>query len=146
MLDKPQGRKPRHGPRQVRWALRRYGDLGGGVARGEARVQAGFADELGLRRAARWRWPRLRLQRGVATGGSPATGHVQPRRPVKARGQQASALSVHGTTHDAGGARILGLRTNVSTTINAVPQCRHTKRGALSSALASSAVPCDGST
>ena len=89
MLDKPQGRKPRHGPQRFRWALRRYGDLGGGVVHGDACVQAGFADERCLMRTALGRWPCLRLQRGVATWGLGATGRVQPRRPVKARGRQA---------------------------------------------------------
>ena len=144
MLDKPQGRKPRHGPRRVRWALGRYGDLGGGVVHGDARVQAVVAVELGARCSLRWRWPCLRLQSGVAASGLGATGRVQPRRPVKASGRQASAVSVDGTSHGAGGARILGLRSKVSTTINAAPQCRQTKRGALSSTLASSPVLCDG--
>ena len=52
MLDKPQGRKPRHGPRRVRWGLRPYGDLVGGVVHGDARAQAVVADELGFRCAA----------------------------------------------------------------------------------------------
>ena len=127
MLDKPQGRKPRHGPRRVWWTLRRYGDLGGGVVHGDVRVQARFAGELGLKRTALERRRCLRLQRGVATWGLGATGRVQPRQHVKTRGRQACSLSVHGTTHDAGGARILGSRASVSTTINAAPQCRHTK-------------------
>ena len=146
MLDKPQGRKPRHGPRRVRWALRRYGDLGGGVVHGDARVQLVVAVELGSRCLLRQRWPCLRPRPGVATRGSAATGRERPRRPVKARVRQACSLLVHGTTHDEGGARILGPRSNVSTTINAAPQCQQTKRGALSSTSASPAVPCDGGT
>ena len=54
MLDKPQGRKPRRRAQRVRWALGRYGDLGGGVVRGDARGQAGFADQLGVRCAVLW--------------------------------------------------------------------------------------------
>ena len=49
MLDKPQGRKPRHGPQRVRGALRRYGDLGGGVVHGDVPEQPVVAVELGLR-------------------------------------------------------------------------------------------------
>ena len=134
------------GPRRVRWALRRYGDLGGGVVHGDARVQAVVRVELGARRSVRCRWPCLRLQSGVATAGLGATGRVRPRRPVQASDRISERSVGDGTSHGAGGARILGLRSNVSTTINAAPQCRHTKRGALSSALASSAVPCDGGT
>ena len=63
MLDKPQGRKPGDSSRRVRWALRRYGDLGDRAVHGDARVQAEFPDELGARCAVMWRWPRPRLQR-----------------------------------------------------------------------------------
>ena len=122
MLDKPQGRKPRHGPRRVRWALRRYGDLGRSVVHGDARVQAVVAVELGLRCSLRWRRPCLRPRAGVAARGLAATGRVRPRRLMQASGRQVNALSVDGTSHGAGGARILGLRSNVSTTINAAPQ------------------------
>ena len=145
MLDKPQGRKPRHGPRRVRWALRRYGDLGGGVVHGDAHVQALVAFELGLRCSWRQGWPCLRPRPGVAAWGSAATGRVQPRRLMQASGRQVNALAVDGTSHGVGGARILGLRSNVSTTINAAPQCRQTKHGARSTS-ASSAVLCGGST
>lgn len=76
MLDKPQGRKPRHGPQRVRWALRRYGDLSGGVVRGDACVRTMGAVELGSRCLLRQRWPRLRPRPGVATWGPAATGCV----------------------------------------------------------------------
>lgn len=145
MLDKPQGRKPRHGPRRVRWALRRYGDLGGGVVHGDARVRPVVAVELGSRCLLQQRWPCLRPRPGVVTRDPAATGRERPRRPVKARVRQACSLLVHGTTHDEGGARIVGLRSNVSTTTNAAPQGRQTKHGARSTS-ASSAGLCGGCT
>ena len=147
MLDKTQGGKPRQGPPRVRWALRHYRNLGGGVKRSDAVVRAAVAVELGSSCSLGQRWPCLRPRPGVAPWGPTATGRMQPRRLIQASGPQLNALSVDGASHGAGCARILGLRSNVSTTINAAPQFPQTKHGARStSASASPAAPRDGGT